>query len=183
LISINDSRNSQFEIGNLIVEEERVMNADLSDAPQKGRLHDTAVDMMGGTQFDMMMAAHRQLFERIEALNRAWLAVVQETNKSGSDLALRLIQCKDPAEAQGLCDAWLRDCATRLMSLSRSAFGSWLELQQMALKSARDQDLETPSKTRRAPEDVTPEVGKQIQPPPGKSGTRRAEHVAERVNA
>jgi hypothetical protein len=159
------------------------MNADPSKRCDKGRLPETAADsMMGGAQFDMMMGAHRQLLERIEATNRSWLAVVQETNKSGSDLALRLIQCKDPAEAQALCDAWLRDCARRLTSFSRSALGSWLELQLIALRSACPQGI---SKTKRAPQDDVPEVEKQIQPPaaPGKSGARRAEHIAERVNA
>ena len=126
-----------------------------------------------------------KLFERIEAINRSWLAVIQETNKSGSDLALRLIQCKDPAEAQALCDAWLRDCAKRLTSFGRAALGSWLELQQISLRSACPQDIEIPSKTKRAPQDDVPEVEKQIQPlaAPGKSGTRRAEPVAERVSA
>ena len=159
------------------------MNADPSKRCDKGRLPETAADpMMGRAQFDMMMGAHRQLFERIEAINRSWLAIVQETNKSGSDLALRLIQCKDPAEAQALCDAWLRDCARRLTSFGRAALGSWLELQQIALRSARPQGT---SKTKRASQDDVPEVEKQIQPPaaPGKSGTRRAERVAERVNA
>jgi hypothetical protein len=124
-------------------------------------------NLMMGAQFDMMIGAHRQLFDRIDATNRLWLAVVQETNKSGSDLALHLIQCKDPAEAQALCDAWLRDCARRLTSFSRAALGSWLELQQIA------------------PQGDVPEVEKQIQSPaaPGKGGTGRAERVAERRNA
>lgn len=162
------------------------MGADLSnERNKKGRLPDTTAHSMGGAQFAMMMAAHRQLFERIEAINRTWLAIVQESNKSGSDLAFRLIQCTDPAEAQALCDAWLRDCATRFVSFSRDALGSWLELQRLALGSVPKDTASGPAKSGSLPKGIGLDVGHPdsnangARKAPEKSSGRRAESLAE----
>lgn len=158
------------------------MNPDLSNEREMGGLPDTGARlMMDGAQFDMMMAAHRRLFEQIEAINRAWLVIVQETSKSGSDLAVRLLQCKDPTEAQALCDAWLRDCATRFIAFSRCAMGSWMELQRAAIVSTPEQDVVREKKSERVPREQSPKDGNRSRSPaePGKMGTRRAEPLAE----
>lgn len=98
------------------------MSAELPNTSEKGRLVDRGEHrMMNRAQFDMMMRAHRLLFERIEASNRAWLAVVQEINKTEADLALRLMRCKDRTRSQALCDAWLRDSIARFTSFNRYA--------------------------------------------------------------
>jgi hypothetical protein len=164
--------------------EEHAMDADISSGREKGQSAEAIEhSMMDGAQFDMMMAAHRRLFERIEAINKAWLANIQETNKTGSDLALRLVQCKDLSETQALCDAWLRDCAVRLTSFSRYALGSWMELQRMALKSAADGAGRISPKSQGGQQEDVLASGNGRRPPAAPGGSAgRAQHLAEAAN-
>jgi hypothetical protein len=90
--------------------------------------HQFGVSMMAPVQFETMMAANKRMFEQIVLINRIWLAAVQEANSTGSDLAARLVQGRNPAEGVGLCSEWIRECATRFASDSRQATELWMGL-------------------------------------------------------
>jgi hypothetical protein len=108
--------------------------------------------MAAPVQFELMIAAHRRMVEKIGVINKHWLTSVRESSNAGSDLAMRLWRCDNPVDGASLCNDWFRGSADRLVSEGLSAMELWMEFCSAAFGTPTDVDVTR----RQSPEEGEP---------------------------
>ncbi len=78
----------------------------------------------------------RNLFERMQDMNRSWLENLREIRAIESDFANRLLVARSPAEATSLCNAWMARRLETIANEQRAFTLAWLALVSDVVTSA-----------------------------------------------
>jgi hypothetical protein len=99
-----------------------------SPADAIGGDEDISDESLALARMDVLIGAHRKLFDRVQSINRLWLARVQETRESEVQLGMRLLQSRNPTEASAVCNDWMLGRIANFISDNEMMTKLWFDL-------------------------------------------------------
>jgi hypothetical protein len=69
-----------------------------------------------------------RLFERMRAINRAWLEQLRDIHRLESEFGARLLAASGPAEATSICHAWMARRLETVAHEQQTFTAAWLAL-------------------------------------------------------
>jgi hypothetical protein len=115
------------------------MTGDPDSSPDIGGANEEISDeSLALARMDVLIGAHRKLFDRVQSINRLWLARVEETRESEVQLGMRLLQSRNPAEASAVCNDWMLARIASFISDNEMMTKLWFDLYTEASGASSD---------------------------------------------
>jgi hypothetical protein len=84
---------------------------------------------------------NNSLFERMQDMNRSWIAGLREIRQIESDFGSRLLSAKSSTEAATICHQWMAKRLETVASEQKVFTTAWLALIADAMKSASEMSV------------------------------------------